>query len=110
MLNFLSADNYKEAPVYASNLKEWYLDITGNNSILGKIMRLGEQYLAWCEVTAKTVFKRIGLYYWSDNAKLLCFSMVALGFPSVIVSYYLFLVFGFISDKFFYTKQEEQLQ
>jgi hypothetical protein len=30
----------------------------------------------------------LGLAYWNDSAKLLCFSMVFLGFPSMIITFY----------------------
>ena len=46
------------------------------------------------------MFKKIGLYYWSENAKLLCFALVVLGVPLTVVLYIVFYILLKVFDVF----------
>ncbi|CDW76595.1 protein disulfide isomerase [Stylonychia lemnae] len=88
LLNFLSADNYKEAEIYSENTQDLFLQVSGEYSLSGKVIRLGQDFISWSEKQSKFIFKKIGLYYWSDNSKLLCFTVVTTGTPTVILTFY----------------------
>lgn len=88
-LDFLSADNYKDSKVQIHDLKDFTESTLGTHSIFHKIIRLFYDFIEWSEKKAKAWAKSLGLSHWSDNSKLICFSLTVLGFPSVIITYFL---------------------
>eukprot|EP00347_Sterkiella_histriomuscorum_P018680 403344587 len=111
MLEFLSADNFMKAEIYHDNIQDYYNEITGNDSILSKIVRISKDFLTWSEAQSKSIFKRVGLYYWSDNSKLLLFSIVVVGFPTVIITFYFMNLIKWIGVKIFgESKEKVQVQ
>eukprot|EP00347_Sterkiella_histriomuscorum_P007971 403346863 len=111
LLEFLSADNFMKAEIYHDNIQDYYNEITGNDSILSKIVRISKDFLTWSEAQSKSIFKRVGLYYWSDNSKLLLFSIVVVGFPTVIITFYFMNLIKWIGIKIFgESKEKVQVQ
>ena len=47
-LNFLSGDNFMESEVGVENLQNFYLDVTGQNSLITKLHMSGMDFLKWC--------------------------------------------------------------
>jgi hypothetical protein len=48
-LDFLSGENFVDADVYDSNLMNFYLDKSGQNSLFAKLHLWGVSALKWCQ-------------------------------------------------------------
>lgn len=95
LLKYLSADNYLNSPhshIFEENFRELLSVIDGSSDIINRLWRSASDLSKWCEENSKKWMKQIGLYYWSENAKMLVFALIVLGIPTVIATYFIMYI------------------
>jgi hypothetical protein len=55
--------------------------------MLSRATKLGSQLTKWCEKHSKWWFKQVGLSHWSENARMIVFTLIGLGAPTIIFTY-----------------------
>ncbi len=71
---------------------EYVSQIDGSHDMATRIRRTTILFTKWCNSQSLYWFKKIKLHHWSENAKLLIFSLFALGIPAILVAYYFLTV------------------
>jgi len=97
LLKYLSADNFKApeyATVYNDNLAQYTSLIDGSYNWMTRISRMSDDLTLWANDQSLLMFKKLKLYHWTPQSKLLIFILTGLGFPAVIATY--FMLYGFL--------------
>ena len=74
--------------------------LTGTSDWYSRVMRMSNDLSKWCETHAKAYGKVFGVSHWSDNSKMMIFSLIALGYPTVLITFAVMWVVVYIQMKF----------
>ena len=92
----MSADNYKvNSTVIAESLEDFIANIEGTTDFYHRVLRLSNSLNNWSETKSKALSKKLGVSHWSQNARLIVFVTIVIGFPTVLITYGVLYVFAF---------------
>ena len=95
LLKYLSGDNYLDkdkSDVYHENLIDFVSYMEGTSSLKSFMIKIGTQFTSWCEKNSKIVFKKIGLSHWNENPRMVVFTLIILGIPTLVVTYFILYI------------------
>ena len=99
LLHYLSADNYKlgNSTVLETSLIDFLARIEGTTDFFHRALRLSNDISKWCETHSKKWAKKVSVSHWSDNARMVVFALIAIGIPTVVITYIAIYIFRWVS-------------